>query len=261
MARIKPAFKYYGGKFYLAPWIIGMFPSHSLYVEPFGGAASVLLNKPRCNHEIYSDLNSGIVCLLTLIRDDLSSLVEKLRKISVTAEVYYSWKAKKPIGDLETAVRCFVLHRMSRSGTGTGFSKSCRTYRGLPENEAAWDTGIKNLPLVSERLQGIEILSCDALDLIQEHDGPDSLFYLDPPYVTQTRSMAEIYQVEMDEALHERLSEIVRGCSGKVIISGYGSALYDRLYMDWNKEVKDQYLHSSQSAKKVIRQECVWKNF
>jgi len=261
MARIKPAFKYYGGKFYLSPWIIGMFVSHKLYVEPFGGAASVLLNKPRSDREIYSDLNSGIVCLLTMIRDQLPELTEELRKIKVSAEVYYAWKAKQPVGEMETAVRCFVLHRMSRSGTGTGFSKSVRQYRGMPENEAAWDTGITNLPIVSRRLQDVEIRCSDAFDLIQECDGPESLFYLDPPYVTKTRSIGVIYQIEMDESLHTRLSEIVHECKGKVIISGYESDLYNRLYSNWNKEFKDQYLHSSQEAKKVMRRECVWKNF
>ena len=56
-----PAIRYHGGKFRLAPWIIEQMPEHVCYVEPFGGAAGVLLQKPRSYSEVYNDLDGEVV--------------------------------------------------------------------------------------------------------------------------------------------------------------------------------------------------------
>ena len=65
----RPALRYYDGKWRLADWILGYLPAHVCYVEPFGGAASVLLRKPPSELEVYNDLDSGVVNFFRVLRE------------------------------------------------------------------------------------------------------------------------------------------------------------------------------------------------
>jgi DNA adenine methylase len=65
----RPALRYHGGKWILAPWIIAHMPVHRVYTEAFGGAASTLLRKPRSYAEVYNDLDETVViCLFWHLR-------------------------------------------------------------------------------------------------------------------------------------------------------------------------------------------------
>lgn len=72
----------------LAPWIISHFPEHRVYVEPFGGGASVLLRKPRSYAEIYNDLDSEIVNLFRMVRDRGAELAKLLTLTPYAREEY-----------------------------------------------------------------------------------------------------------------------------------------------------------------------------
>jgi len=84
---VRPGLRYHGGKFRLAPWILKFFPPHGCYVEPYGGAAGVLLRKPKSYAEVYNDMDGDIVNFFRVVRDpilcaDLRRALELLRALA-----------------------------------------------------------------------------------------------------------------------------------------------------------------------------------
>jgi DNA adenine methylase len=65
----RPALRYHGGKFRLAPRLLQLFPPHRVYTEAFGGGASVLMQKPPCYSEIYNDLDGEVVNVFRVLQN------------------------------------------------------------------------------------------------------------------------------------------------------------------------------------------------
>lgn len=252
----RPLLRYHGGKFLLADWIIEHFPAHRIYVEPFGGAGSVLLKKPRSYQDVYNDLDGEIVNLFRVVREqgtELGSALE-LTPYSRDEFVLSYEKATDPIEIARrTVVRSFMGHGSNSHNRPTGFRRHSRLSGTSPCND--WRNYPPALVQIVERLQGVVIENRDALGLIVEQDSPDTLFYLDPPYVSSTRDKGDDYRFEMTDAQHRELAELLRSVKGMVILSGYRSPLYDEIYGDW---VRTERAALADGARARI--ETLWMN-
>ena len=112
----RPALRYYGGKFRLAPWIVGQFPAHDCYVEPFGGAASVLFAKHPSRHEVYNDINGQVVGFFRVLREQPDALINAIRWTPHSrAEMRASWADPGEPGTLEAARRLYTRSYQSFS--------------------------------------------------------------------------------------------------------------------------------------------------
>lgn len=261
----RPALCWHGGKWRLGPWIIGHFPPHRVYVEAFGGAGSVLLRKPRVGAEVYNDLDGEVVNLFRVLRDRRKATeLERLLKLTPYAReemeaAYLPPPSKKNV--IERARRAVVRGFMSHGADG--FNRKARPgFRGQRSGSGYfhahdWKNWADALPALVDRLQGVVIENKDALQLIQKIDAPDVLYYLDPPYVPATRKIRQrkVYAFEMDDAGHERLAELLQSLKGMVILSGYKSELYERLYSGWAISKCTAY-----GEKAVQRTEVLWIN-
>ncbi|MEB5074311.1 DNA adenine methylase, partial [Pseudomonas aeruginosa] len=181
----RPILRYHGGKWKLAPWIIQHLAPHHTYVEPFGGAASVLLRKARSYAEIYNDLDGDVVNLFRVARDHGEQLRQALALTPFAREEFEASYAETS-DPLERARRMVIrslqgFGTAAASGERTGFrSTSTRSGTGPALD---WRNYPDTLTAITERLQGVVIENRDALALMEYHDRPNTLHYVDPPYV------------------------------------------------------------------------------
>lgn len=232
--------RYHGGKWRLAPWIITHMPAHRVYVEPFGGAASVLLRKSRSYAEVYNDLDGGLIELFRVLRcPDQAAELCRLLALTPYARAEFDTAYERSEDPVERARRLVIRGHMGFGSWGvrlnkTGFRSSCTRSGTTPAHD--WARLPSALSAVTERLKGVVIECRPAIDVMRQHDGPDTLHYCDPPYLHETRGRTygrDGYRHEMTDSDHAELLDAIKGLSGMVLLSGYRSQLYDRALLGW----------------------------
>lgn len=262
----RPVVPYFGGKWKIADWICTYLPAHRIYVEPFGGAGSVLMRKPPSKVEVYNDLGSEIVNLFRVLRSK-EDATELRRLLDLTPYSREEWKncyelASDPI---EQARRTVVLSVMS-----------CNSGKAIRRQSNGWKSHSKShtppqsfrrhtqaLKLVTERLKNVIVENDNAIRVMSQHDTAGTLHYVDPPYLgSERKDKREMYAVEkLTSADHFELSEFLNQLKGYVVLSGYPSDEYQQWY-----ERKGWECHSIKSSDgssqkgKPLRTECIWLN-
>jgi DNA adenine methylase len=261
---LRPPVKWHGGKHYLCHWIIGNFPPHHTYLEPFGGGASVLLNKAPSQVEVYNDLDERITRLFRVLRDNGDEI---RRRLSLTpySETEFQSAVESCCDEIEQARRDFVRWRLSLGGRGDSFSFTLhRVRRGMPDVVSGYLSMIdEQLPFIIERLRRVQIVQRPAIDVIRTWDSPQTLVYCDPPYVPESRHAGsrEVYGCEMSEHDHRELAEVLQNCQSRVLLSGYPSALYNDLYGKWRQVQFDIANHAAGGRSKSRKTEVIWMNW
>lgn len=234
----RPVLRYFGGKWRQKEWIARRLPPHVMYVEPFGGAASILMCKPQARTEVYNDIDAEIVNVFQVLRDaGLAADLKQQLALTPYASGEYKAAAEKTDDPVEqarrTIVRSFMGYGSNSIHKSSGFRSSRSDSKFSPATE--WSTYIDSLPVFTARLREV-IIECDlASKVIDIHDHPDALFYVDPPYVHSTRGRRDRYAHELTDDDHRSLANQLRSCAGMVVLSGYRCDLYDELYRDFRR--------------------------
>jgi DNA adenine methylase len=262
-----PLLRYHGGKWRMADWIISHMPEHRIYVEPFGGGASVLLRKKPSQCEIYNDLDDDIVNLFAVLRDPARA--EQLAKqIDLTpfARTEFFGAYASCAEPVEQARRTLVRSQMGFGSAGATKGKTgFRGTGGRQKNHETvlWSQQPDRLLAAAQRLKQAIIENRDALDCIQYYDTPDTLTFVDPPYMHSTRDAATVsgkaYRHEMSDAQHIELLHVLLKCKGKVMLTGYAHPIYDDLLTGWHRVTRQARASGARGG--VLRNEVLWMNF
>lgn len=245
MSPTRPVLRWHGGKWLLAPWIIEHMPPHQVYVEPFSGAASVLLRKPRSYAEIVNDIDGGVVELFRVLRSpEMAARLVELLKLTPFARTEREAALRPSKGaDIVERSRCLIVRSFmgfgsdaSRADVSTGFRANSNRSGTTPAQD--WGNYPDALAATIDRLRGVVIEHRDAKQVMATHDGADTLHYVDPPYMHNTRKRVgkgRGYAHEMTDADHAELVAFLRSLKGMVMLSGYQNSAYDDALGDWRR--------------------------
>lgn len=255
----RPLLRYYGGKWRLASWIIKHFPEHECYVEPFGGAASVMLRKAPSRFEVYNDLCGDVVNFFRMLRERRRELVQALRHTPYAREEF-NLSCEPSSDDLERARRFFVMAWQGYGGPRkqrlTGWKIQKRSWHsGRADQLTEWKQA-KGICRAARRFENVQIERDDALKVIRRFDTPSTLFYCDPPYPTDTRNARwskRAYNHELGAYDHVHLANLLRQIQGRAVISTYPNRLYDEMFEGWTKKER-----TAQTMNKTVATEVIY---
>lgn len=266
-APARPILRWHGGKWLLATWIISHFPAHRVYVEPFGGAWSVGFQKPRSYAEIWNDLDSELWNLFRVLKDSArAARLVDLIELTPFARSEFNEAYQPARNTVERARRLLVRSFMGHGSDGasgvyrTGFRAASNRSGTTPAHD--WRNFPPALRQVIERLQGVVIENRPALQILVRHDTADTLHFVDPPYLIETRSRAArrpdnggVYRHELTDEEHVELLATLQELEGMVVLCGYPSELYDDLLPGWQRIERKAFADGA-----LDRTECLWLN-
>lgn len=263
---MKPPLTYFGGKTRIAPQVAALLPPHEHYVEPFAGSLAVLLAKPPSAMETVSDLDGDLVAFWRVLRDRPGDL-ERACALTPHARAEHLEAYQPAADDLERARRVWVRLTQGRSGqmhhlTGWRHYQDARhSHSSMPDYLAAY---VQRLAPAAARLAAVSLECLPALEVIRRYGRhQDVLIYADPPYLESSRSSAgrgPSYRHELrTEDDHRELASALCEARAAVVLSGYGSPLYDELYAGWGRREIGAYTGNSHAGKGQ-RAEVLWSN-
>lgn len=257
----RPMLKYYGGKFRLADWIISHFPAHECYVEPFGGAASVLLKKKPAKYEVYNDLNEEVVNLFRVVRDPvMARKLKHLLRLTPYSRVEWLSCFEPATDPVENARRTLVKSLLSLNANidrkPSGFRNCTHNFHYLPQRFREYH---EHLHLFTTRLKDVVIECAPAIQVMKAKDRPTTLHYVDPPYLSRA-DMRHSYKHEMKtEAEHIELLNELCSLKGYVVLSGYKNPIYFDTLKGWGT-YSTNAVNGSSTSGKCTAQEIIFMN-
>ena len=260
------AFGWYGGKFSHLDFLLPLLPTNAKhFCDVFGGSAAVLINVAPYPAETYNDIDSELVNFFEVLRNQGPEII---RAIGLTPfsreELARACEPEQALTQLERARRFYIRARQTRTGLAQKSSKGrwahcvLTSRAGMAGAVSRWLGSVEALPEIAQRFQRVQIENAPAIEVIRRYDTSETVFYLDPPYVHESRGDTSAYGFEMTDQEHVELAEVLKSIRGRAILSGYRTELYDSLYAGWRRVDADERICHSVRR---MRQESAWLNF
>lgn len=260
-----------GGKGQQLGDLLPLIPYSRGYAEPFGGGAVVLMSRRRSPCEVYNDLNQNVVALFRQFqtREKFEAFEARLAATMWSRDEFRKALALQAAADTDEADRAWATYVIQNQGISGSHSKSegnwSRSFVDAKNTEKWWRRH-ERLEQVYERFKNVQIDSVDALQFMAYWDAPDMVFYVDPPYVLDTRGDRSYYEYELTLTQHEQLVEVLLQLEGAVVLSGYDHEVYKPLLAagwepySYEAHAYARIVSAEKGEEKPDRVEAVWRN-
>jgi len=274
--------RWYGGKGNMRENLLPLLPLAHLYCEAYGGAASLMTARKPAPVEVYNDLNGDLVNLFRALQSPRRFRVLKRRLFFTPYSRQEFAEALRVLAEETDEDECawafFTAQNQGFGGLATTVGNWGRVFvsnRGMAKTSSQWLGRLGHLDAWHRRFMRVQIDQRDALDVLRYWDSPDLLFYLDPPYMAESRAKGNTkkYAHEADDAHHAALLDLLPSLRGAVVLSGYDAPLYRRLDdLGWERcefktvchaagRTRNSGLRGEGAALALVpRIEVVWRN-
>lgn len=246
---VAPVLKWVGGKRQLLPEIRKYIPEKiSIYYEPFVGGGAVLFDlQPK--KAVINDNNKELINLYEVIKNDVDSLIENLKKHKNENDYYYK------IRDLDRNKEKYnQLTAVERASRILFLNKTC--YNGLFRVNRAGEFNVpfgryKNPNIVNEiTLKAVSnyfnkadiTFKCGDFEEVVKGIRKGAFVYFDPPYypISDSSSFTGYTKSGFDRGEQERLKKLCdrlnkRGI--KFLLSNSASEFILDLYKDYKIQI------------------------
>lgn len=244
-------FAWVGGKSKLANKIIAEFPQHERYCEVFGGALNVFYRKPRSKLEVVNDINSDLVNLHLQLQSRPQSLQLYINRMLISREIFSKIKNRSlmPRNDVQRAAYYYYMLSLSFASRADSFA--------MPRGSKPRLKNIyRDFYVWSKRLKGVCIENMDFKKLIETYDHPQTLFYLDPPYIGTESYYLTPNGFGIEQ--HIELAKVLKNLQGKFVLSYNDCEVVRDLYKDY-EIIEVQTVYSLNGANKKQAKELIIK--
>lgn len=242
-----------GGKRRIAKQLVGLLPGHICYVEPFCGGAQLFYAKPRSQVEVLNDLDGELFNFLRVCQLHHPELLRTLRFATSSRRWFAIYAAQDPalLTDVQRAARFYYLQKHSFGGRlhNQNFHYSV----SKPINFKA-DRLPDTLAAVADRLQRVQLESLPYEEVLERYDRPQTLFYIDPPYVH-----APHYKFNFSDDDFRMLAERLTKLKGRFLLSINDCALAREVFAPFHRREIAMTYTVNRSVPKV--QELLFTNY
>jgi len=175
------------GKSNIAKPLSTLFPLHKRYVEPFAGGAALFYAKEPGAEEVLNDMDAEVAHAFQFVRDMTPQQHAALKRMNWVG----SKEQYKKLAELDPANPIDRVYKFMYMTT-FGFMRNRHRKTAVdPSRMGSKSTIPDRIDKTQARLQGVHISSTDYAAVIDKYDGPDTLFFLDPPYAKANQEVGE----------------------------------------------------------------------